>query len=350
MFENVNKTPLEDIGEFGLIDRIKSSVKIHHNQTLLGIGDDAAVLNPEQKHVVVTTDMLVEGIHFDLRYMPLKFLGYKSVAVNISDILAMNATPFQITCSLAVSNRFSVEAIEELYEGIHRACDAYKVDLVGGDTTSSVTGMVISITAIGLVNPEEWVGRFGAKNGDLICVTGNLGAAYAGLQILEREKKIFLENPGVQPDLYGYDYVVERQLKPEPRADMIRQLHELAIKPSSMIDISDGLASELLHLCKQSACGCRIDAEKIPIDTHTWKVAEDLNLQAITMALYGGEDYELLMTIRQEDFEQARMISDLHVIGYMTDDIGNCHVIDSQNQLHPITASGWDTFRSQSKD
>ncbi|MCZ2443827.1 MAG: thiamine-phosphate kinase [Flavobacteriales bacterium] len=346
MLGNSDKTSLEQIGEFGLIALIKDSVKLYNKQTVMGIGDDAAVMNPAEKQVVITTDMLVEGVHFDMSYVPLKHLGYKAVAANLSDVYAMNATPIQITCSIAVSSRYTVEAIEALYEGINHACKAYNVDLVGGDTTSSLSGMVIGITAIGLANATDLVYRQGAKKGDLICVTGNLGAAYAGLQILKREKSIYIENPGVQPDLDGYDYVLERQLKPEPRADIITQLRELELKPTSMMDVSDGLASELHHICKASACGCRIDAEKIPIDTHTWQVAEELNIQAMTMALYGGEDYELLLTVKQDDYEKARMIADLHVIGYITEEKDGQMIIDSQNHLHPIAPAGWDAFQS----
>jgi thiamine-monophosphate kinase len=257
----------------------------------------------------------------------------------------MNAKPLQITTSIAVSSKYSVEAIEELYQGIKLACDYYKIDLIGGDTTTTPSGMVISITALGIAEEKEIVYRNGAKKGDLIFVTGNLGAAYAGLQLLEREKQIFLENPNIQPDLEGHDYVLEKQLKPEPRYDVIRQLKELGIQPTSMIDISDGLSSEILHICNASKHGCRIDAEKIPIDQGTWKVAEEMNMPAITMALYGGEEYELLMTIKQEDYEKARMISDLHIIGYVTDEGDNCYIIDSQQQLHPITAGGWDSFK-----
>ncbi|MCX7744584.1 MAG: thiamine-phosphate kinase [Flavobacteriales bacterium] len=344
MFENSEKTTLESLGEFGLIEHLKKHVVLHHPETIMGIGDDGAVIQPENKQVIITTDMLTEGIHFDLRYVPLKHLGYKAVAVNLSDIYAMNGKPTHITVSIAVSSKYTLEAIEELYSGINLACSNYKVDLIGGDTTSSMSGLTISITAVGIANPDEIVYRNGAKKGDLICVTGNLGAAYAGLQLLEREKQIFLENTSIQPDLEGHDYILEKQLKPEPRADIIRQMKELGFKPTAMIDISDGLASEILHICKASVCGCRIDAEKIPIDQDTWNMAEELNMSAITMALYGGEEYELLMTIRQEDYEKARMIADLHVIGYITDTPGACYFIDSKNELHPITASGWDHF------
>lgn len=345
MFENLKKTTLESLGEFGLIEHLKSYVRLHHPETIKGIGDDGAVIQLGNHQVIITTDMLTEGVHFDLRYVPLKHLGYKAVAVNLSDIYAMNGKPTHITVSIAVSSKYTLEAIEELYSGINLACSNYKVDLIGGDTTSSISGLTISITAVGIAQPEEIVYRHGAQKGDLICVTGNLGAAYAGLQLLEREKQIFLENPSIQPDLEGHDYILEKQLKPEPRADIIRQMKELGFKPTAMIDISDGLASEILHICKASACGCRIDAEKIPIDQDTWNMAEELNMSALTMALYGGEEYELLMTIRQEDYEKARMIADLHVIGYITDTPGACYFIDSKNELHPISASGWVHFK-----
>jgi thiamine-monophosphate kinase len=347
MFENSEKTTLESLGEFGLIEHLKNSVRLHHPETIMGIGDDGAVIQPGNHQVIITTDMLTEGVHFDLRYVPLKHLGYKAVAVNLSDIYAMNGKPTHITVSIAVSSKYTLEAIEELYSGINLACSNYKVDLIGGDTTTSMSGLTISITAVGIAKPEEIVYRNGAKKGDLICVTGNLGAAYAGLQLLEREKQLFLENPSIQPDLEGHDYILEKQLKPEPRADIIRQMKELGLKPTAMIDISDGLASEILHICKASSCGCRIDAEKIPIDQDTWNMAEELNMSALTMALYGGEEYELLMTIHQEDYEKARMIADLHVIGYITDTPGACYFIDSKNELHPITASGWDHFKSR---
>lgn len=347
MFENRDKSTLQSIGEFGLIDHLKKHVTLYNEASVMGIGDDGAVLNMGNNQTIITTDMLTEGVHFDLRYTPLKHLGYKAVAVNLSDIYAMNGKPTHITVSLAVSSKYTLEAIEELYSGINLACKNYQVDLIGGDTTSSVIGLTISITAVGIALPEEIVYRNGAKKGDLIFVSGNLGGAYAGLQLLEREKQLFLENPNIQPDLEGHDYVLEKQLKPEPRADIIRQMKELGFKPTSMIDISDGLASEILHICKASGCGCRIDAEKIPIDQGTWNVAEELRMPAVTMALYGGEEYELLMTIRQEDYEKARMISDLHVIGYITDSPGDCFIIDSKNQLHPITASGWDHFISK---
>jgi len=344
MFENTNKSTLQSIGEFGLIEHLKKHVTLYHESSVMGIGDDGAVLNMGNHQTIITTDMLTEGVHFDLRYVPLKHLGYKAVTVNLSDIYAMNGKPTHITVSLAVSSKYTLEAIEELYSGINLACHNYQVDLIGGDTTSSISGLTICITAVGIAKPEEIVYRNGAKKGDLIFISGNLGGAYAGLMLLEREKKLFLENPNIQPDLEGHDYVLEKQLKPEPRADIIRQMKELGIKPTSMIDISDGLASEILHICKASGCGCRIDAEKIPIDQGTWSLAEELRMPAVTMALYGGEEYELLLTIRQEDYEKARMISDLHVIGYITDSPGDCYFIDSKNQLHPITASGWDHF------
>jgi len=344
MFENPGKLPLTEIGEFGLIDRIKESVTIHHAATLRGIGDDAAVTDPGNRKVVITTDLLTEGIHFDISYVPLKHLGYKAVAVNLSDIYAMNAVPEQITVSLAISSKYTLEAIEELYSGINLACSNYKIDLIGGDTTSSAKGLVISVTAIGYADEKDLVYRDGAKEKDLICVSGNVGAAYAGLQLLEREKKIFLENPNVQPDLEGHDYVLERQLKPEPRADIVRLLKEQGVKPTSMIDISDGLASEILHLCKQSDTGCRIMANKLPIDQGTFAVAEELNLPAYTMALNGGEDYELLFTVSSSDYDKLLNIPDVSIIGFMTERSLGHNLLDDQNNAVPLYAQGWDSF------
>lgn len=341
IFENAGKTPLSQIGEFGLIRMISDQVNIYHSSTIRGIGDDAAVMDAGGKKVVVSTDLLTEGIHFDLIYTPLKHLGYKAIAVNLSDIYAMNARPAQVTVSIAISAKYTLEAIEELYSGILVACKNYQVDLVGGDTTSSTGGLTISVTAIGYANEEELVYRNGAQVNDLICVSGNLGAAYAGLQLMEREKRLFLENPNVQPDLEGYDYALERQLKPEPRADIIDTLRELGIKPTSMIDISDGLASELHHICQASGTGCRIDAERIPIDPGTWKVAEELQIGALTMALNGGEDYELLFTISQKDFDTLLKQRDARVIGYITDASEGLHIIDSHQQLHPIEFTGY---------
>ena len=300
------RTELGDLGEFALIDKLSQSVKKYHDTTETGIGDDAAVIDCGDKFMLVTTDMLVEGIHFNLMYSPLKHLGYKAAIVNFSDIYAMNGDVRQITVSIAVSNRFSVEAIEEIYAGINKACELYQVDLVGGDTTSSLSGLVISITAIGEVDKNEIVYRSGGKENDLVVVTGNLGGAYMGLQVLEREKEVFKSDSAMQPDLEGMDYILERQLKPEARKDIIHYLKELGVKPSSMIDISDGLASEVLHLCKNGEIGCNIYDEKIPVDQETYNVARDFNLDPSTCALNGGEDYELLFSISQEDYEKIK--------------------------------------------
>lgn len=345
MFES--KEPLHnlsDLGEFGLIGHIARSVELYSGHTLKGIGDDAAVLDPKGKKVVISTDLLTEGVHFDLSYVPLKHLGYKAVAVNLSDIYAMNAEPVQITVSLAISSKYTLEAVEELYAGILLACRNYKVDLAGGDTTSSVRGLTLSITAIGLADEAELVYRNGAKENDLICVSGNIGAAYAGLQLLEREKRLFMENPGVQPDLEGHDYVLERQLKPEPRADIIRQLKEQGIRPTAMIDISDGLASEILHICQQSDTGCRLMANKLPIDQGTYAVAEELSISAYTMALNGGEDYELLFTVSPADYDKLLNIPEVSIIGFITDKGLGCHLMDDKNNPLPIYAQGWDSF------
>ncbi|MDP6908747.1 MAG: thiamine-phosphate kinase, partial [Flavobacteriales bacterium] len=297
MFENNDRTELSELGEFGLIDRIARSAELNQKSSIKGIGDDAAVLGTEKKKTLVTTDLLLEGIHFDLSYAPLKHLGYKAVAVNLSDIYAMNGKPTQITVSLGLSSRFSLEAIDELYTGILLACEKYNVDLVGGDTSSSVSGLTISVTAIGEVDEDNIVYRNGAKETDLICVSGDLGAAYLGLQLLEREKKIFEDNPEIQPDLTGHDYVLERQLKPEARADIIDILELEKVKPSAMLDVSDGLSSDLMHICTQSDVGCRVYVDKIPVDHTAVNAAEELNIDPTTCALNGGEDYELLFTV-----------------------------------------------------
>lgn len=345
MFENKNPlNHLEELGEFGLIEHLNQFIKIHHSTTIKGIGDDAAVIDAENKKVVISTDLLIEGVHFDLSYVPLKHLGYKAVAVNLSDIYAMNATPSHITVSLAISSKYTLEAIEELYSGINLACNNYKVDVIGGDTTSSLKGLTISITVVGFTDLHNIVYRNGAQEKDLICLSGNVGAAYAGLQLLEREKKLFIENPNVQPDLSGHDYVLERQLKPEPRADIIRLLKENNILPTSMIDISDGLTSEILHLCKQSNTGCRIMANKIPIDQGTFNVAEELNISPYTMALNGGEDYELLFTISPSDYDKILNIPDVSIIGFMTDRSLGYHMLDDSNTAIPLYAQGWDSF------
>src|ERR1051326_2902941 len=343
------RTELSDLGEFGLIKHIAKHVELRNESSVQGIGDDAAVIGYENgKQTVVTTDMLIEGVHFDLTYCPLKHLGFKAVAVNVSDIYAMNAMPKQILVSIAISNRFSLEAIEELYAGMLLACKRYDVDLVGGDTNSSRTGMVISITAIGEADKNEIVYRSGAKPGNLLCVSGDLGSAYLGLQILEREKKIFLENPGIQPDMEGNDYLLERQLKPEARKDIIKQLKVIGVKPTSMIDISDGLASETLHLCTESGVGCRLYENKIPIDITAEQRAKEFNLNPTVCALNGGEDYELLFTIDINDHEKIKKLSrDITVIGHITEKSeGTNLVLTGTEMLTPLTAQGWNHLKS----
>jgi thiamine-monophosphate kinase len=337
------RTELSAIGEFGLIERLASRVQLTHPSSVKGIGDDAAVIDPEGLHQVVTTDMLVEGVHFDLSYMPLKHLGYKAVVVNLSDVYAMNATPRQVLVALAVSNRFPVEAVDELYEGMLSACRNYGVDLVGGDTCSSTSGLVISITAIGAAMPEEIVYRSGAGEHDLLVVSGDLGGAFMGLQVLEREKTVFKET-GAQPDLVGHDYILERQLKPEARRDIVELLHTMGVKPTSMIDISDGLASEAIHLCQRSNTGVKLYDEKLPIDPATFSTARDFNLDPTVCALSGGEDYELLFTVAQADYEKIKGNPNLTVIGHMTHASEGMHLVDKQGGLHPLTAQGWDAF------
>lgn len=345
MFENNSLTSLDSLGEFGLIERIKSSVRIYNAETRFGIGDDGAILDSMGLQTVVSTDMLVEGVHFDIQYTPLKHLGYKSVVVNLSDIVAMNATPKQITVSLAISSKYTLEAIEELYTGINAACKNFQVDLVGGDTTTVATGLIISITALGYAPKEDIIYRSNAQINDLICVTGDLGAAYAGLMILDREKRIFQENNQVQPELEGYDYVLEKQLKPEPRLDILRALKEAGIQPTAMIDISDGLSSELIHICKASGTGCRIMTDKLPIAQETLNVADELSLPHFTLALNGGEDYELLFTVNQNDYTKLMKVSDLSVIGFITEATSGYQLVDSENNIAPLTAQGWNSFK-----
>ncbi len=344
MLENTDRTELSSLGEFGLIKHLTQFIEVKNESTLKGIGDDAAVIDYKNKKIVVSTDMLVEGVHFDLSYVPLKHLGFKAVSVNVSDIYAMNATPKQITVSLAISNRFSVEALEEFYAGMMMACHKHKVDIVGGDTTTSKSGLVISITAIGEAEENELVYRDGAKDGDLLCVTGDLGAAYVGLQLLEREKQIFMESPGVQPDLEGNDYILERQLKPDARKDIPVLLKQLQVKPTAMIDISDGLASEILHICTQSEVGCNLFEDKIPIDPSTYNMAREFNLDPTVCALSGGEDYELLFTIDQSDFPKVKANPDITVIGHMTNSREGINLISKGGTSHPLTAQGWDSI------
>lgn len=342
---NNNRTEISSLGEFGLIDRISEQVKLTTNTVIKGIGDDAAVINPKTQVVVVSTDLLTENIHFDLSYVPLKHLGYKAVIVNLSDIFAMNAKPSQITVSIAVSSRFPVEAIDELYKGINLACEIYKVDLIGGDTTSSVSGLTISVTALGFAEENKLAYRNGAKENDLLVVSGNLGAAYLGLQILEREKAVFKEAPNTQPDLSGYDYLLERQLKPEARAGIVNLLEEKNIIPTSMIDVSDGLASEIKHICKQSDVGCAIYEEKIPIDVKTALTAEEFNLSPVTCALNGGEDYELLFTISQADYNKIKDEKSLHVIGHITNKTSGINLITKAEEVIELQAQGWDGLK-----
>lgn len=343
MLEPTSRTELATLGEFGLIDRLAARIAIGQPSTVKGIGDDAAVIDPQALHQVVTTDLLVEGVHFDLGYVPLRHLGYKAIAVNLSDVYAMNATPRQVVVGLALSNRFPVEAVDELYEGMMLACRNFGVDLVGGDTTSSRSGLVISVTAIGAVAREEVVYRSGAAHNDLLVVSGDLGAAYMGLQVLEREKAVF-QDSGAQPDLEGHDYILERQLKPEPRRDIIELLKKLGVRPTSMIDVSDGLASEALHLARNSGLGVRIYDEKIPIDPSTYSTARDFNLDPTTCALNGGEDYELLFTVAQSDFEKIKGNPSLSIVGHMTDVASGYQLVDKQGGVHPLTAQGWDAL------
>jgi thiamine-monophosphate kinase len=344
MLENKNTTPLSEIGEFGLIDHLTKNFPIIHPSTLKGVGDDAAVLNLNKGQSVITTDLLIEGIHFDLSYVPLKHLGYKSVIVNLSDVYAMNAHPTQITVSLAVSNRFPLEALEELYSGIALACKNYKVDLVGGDTSSSATGLIISITAVGQVESEKITYRSGAKANDLIVVSGDLGGAYMGLQVLEREKEVFKVNPNNQPDLALYSYCVERQLKPEARKDIIELLEEVEITPNAMIDISDGLSSEVFHLSKASGMGCDIYEEKLPADPQTSSTAEEFQINSSTALLNGGEDYELLMAVKTEDYKKIKGHPLLTTIGHFTDQKEVCNLITGLGQSIPLQAQGWKNF------
>lgn len=339
------RTEINDLGEFGLIDYLTRNIEISNAGTILGVGDDAAVIDHFGKQTVVSTDMLVEGIHFDLMYTPLKHLGYKSVIVNLSDIYAMNATPTHITLSLAFSNRFSLEALTEFYDGVYAACDKYKVDLIGGDTTSSQKGFVISVTAIGEVAPDKFVKRSTAQKGDLLCVSGDLGAAYLGLTILEREKQIFLENPKIQPDLENQTYVIGRQLKPEARHDIISFLAGREIMPTAMMDVSDGLSSEILHICKQSELGCVLYEDKIPVHDDSRQLAMKLGLDPTACALSGGEDYELLFTMKQEDYDKITLNEEIAVIGYMTDAAEGAHIITRSNNKHQITAQGWNAFK-----
>jgi thiamine-monophosphate kinase len=344
--KNPQRTPLSELGEFKLIEHLTQHFKVKQKSTIKSIGDDAAILNHGKKQIVVSTDLLVEGVHFDLSYVPLKHLGYKAVVVNLSDIYAMNATATQITISIAVSNRFPLEALEELYAGIETAAKLYNIDVVGGDTTSSTSGLIISVTAIGEVEKGDEVLRSGAKPNDLLVISGDIGGAYMGLQILEREKEVFKVNPNSQPDLAMYTYIVERQLKPEARKDIVELLKELGVKPTSMIDISDGLSSEVIHLCKQSKVGVDLYEDKIPLDPQVISTCEEFKIDSTTIALSGGEDYELLMTISQEDFPKIKGNPNLTVIGYITEKDRGMHLVTRADTKIPIIAKGWNALKN----
>ncbi len=342
------RTEIGSLGEFGLIEHLTKNIELQNASSVLGVGDDAAVIDHFGKQTVVTTDLLLEGVHFDLVYTPLKHLGYKSVVVNLSDIYAMNAIPTQIVISLGISNRFSLEAIDEFYEGVYAACTKYGVDLVGGDTASSQKGFIISVTAIGEVAPDKYVKRSTAQKGDLLCVSGDLGGAYIGLLFLEREKKIFLESPGVQPDLEGESYVIGRLLKPEARKDIIAFFERSSITPTAMMDISDGLSSEILHICKQSNLGCVLYEDKLPVDEQSKQAAFKFKLDPTACALSGGEDYELLFTIPQAEYDKLVLNEQISVVGYMTEPELGAHIITRSGGKHPITAQGWNHLAGKS--
>jgi len=344
MFENKERTDINELGEFGLIKHLTNNFKIRNDYSVKGVGDDAAVLDAKGKQTLVSTDLLLEGIHFDLAYVPLMHLGYKAVQVNLSDIYAMNGKASQITVSLGLSSKFPLEAVEEIYKGIELACNKFNIDLIGGDTSSSKQGLVISITSIGYADADKVTYRNGAQEHDLLCVSGDLGGAYVGLQILEREKLIYLENPQIQPDLEGKDYIIERQLKPEARMDIVALLEEMDIKPTSMIDVSDGLASEILHLAEQSDKGITIYEEKIPLDPMTYETARELGIDPTVCALSGGEDYELLFTISQEDYKKLKHDVDITVIGHVTDKNSGCKMVSKSNNVHELKAQGWNAF------
>lgn len=341
MFENPGRTEIGALGEFGLIDHLTKNNKTRNASTVKSVGDDAAVLDYNGKKVLVSTDMLLEGVHFDLAYVPLKHLGYKSIAVNLSDICAMNGVPKQVTVNIGISNRFSLEAVEDLYRGIYAACEHYKVDLIGGDTCSSRQGLILSITAIGEAEEGKITYRNGAKPGDLLCVSGDLGGAFMGLQLMEREKRVYIANPQMQPDLEGWDYIVGRQLKPEARVDIVKWLGEKGIVPTSMIDVSDGLASEVFHLCTQSGVGMNVYEEKLPIDHQTIEMAGELKLEVTTAALNGGEDYELLFTISQADYDKIKAHKPITVIGHCTDKNEGINLITRNNNKFGLKAQGW---------
>lgn len=343
-----NLTDISSLGEFGLIDHLTKNIRIKNPGTLKGVGDDAAVVDAGNELMLVSKDLLVEGVHFDMIYTPLKHLGYKSVAVNLSDIYAMNGTPTQVIIGLAISSRYTLEALEDLYEGMLLACEKYGVDMVGGDTTASPSGMFLSITVLGHVPKGKVVYRSGASENDLICVSGSLGDAYCGLLVLQREKAAFKGNPDLQPDLSSYEFVLERQLKPEPRRDIIELLNKVGVVPTSMIDISDGLASEVMHLCKNSGKGAVIYEEHIPIDHRMAAVAHEFNIDPTTCALSGGEDYELLFTVGQTDYEKIKDLEGISVIGHIADASQGTHLVSSSGQWIELTAQGWDGLRRTS--
>lgn len=348
MEQATQRTEISAVGEFGLIRHLTQNFNLKNESSIVGVGDDAAVLQFKNNRTVVTTDLLIEGIHFDLMYVPLKHLGYKSIIVNLSDVYAMNAIPKQVTVSIAASNRFSVEALSELYEGIYHACEKYKVDLVGGDTSNSTKGLIISVTAIGEADEKKITLRSTAKENDLLCVSGDLGAAFLGLQLLEREKRIFLETPDIKPSLDDQKYLVGRQLMPEARKDIIELLDKLNVVPTSMIDISDGLSSDTLHLCEESKVGCRLYEEKIPMAEDTYNMALKFNLDPITCALSGGEDYELLFTVSQKDYEKIKGTPFISVIGHITPVTEGAKLITKGNNVYPLTAQGWNQFSEKS--
>ena len=350
MLENATKTPLSEYGEFGLIDLLTKNIQLKNPSTVLGVGDDAAIIDPQNRYQVVSKDLLIEGVHFDVSYCPLKHIGYKAIASNLSDIAAMNAKPEQVLVGIAVSSRYTVEVIEEIYAGMYLCCEHYGVDMVGGDTTSSVSGLCISVTVLGYADPKDIVRRNTAQENDLICVSGDLGAAYMGVLILEREKQVFLQDRNNQPDLEGFDYLLQRQLKPEPRFDVVKELKERNILPTSMIDISDGLASEIIHICKNSKKGCCLYEDKLPIDTLTYDTAMDFSLIPSTVALNGGEDYELLFTVKQADFEEIKTVKNISIIGYITDESEGYTLISNDKKSIPISAQGWDAYIKKNLD
>lgn len=348
MFEKrVTKTNLSELGEFGLIDHLTKDIKTVNVSSEVAVGDDCAVIDSKGRKVLVTTDLLIENVHFDLSYTPLKHLGYKAIAINLSDVASMMGKPEQVTVSIAMSSKFTVEAIEEIYKGMKLCCKRYGVDIVGGDTTTSTSGLMISVTAIGYVDNGDYVLRSGAGRGDLVCLTGNVGASYMGLLLLQREKEAWKANPNMQPDLEGNDYILERHLKPEPRLDIVELLKENGIKPTSMIDVSDGVASEILHIATSSELGCALYEEKIPVDPATAIMCENFDMNPITAAMNGGEDYELLFTIKQEDYPKIEALKQVAVIGHMTEKEAGVNIISHDNISVPVQAQGWDHLKNR---